>query len=181
MFARTSMMRMLAAATLTLPTGSTPSFRLDASGVVNLAIASDESSYGLTREKVNGMSILAISMGATRGKASLALYTQGSQLPQPGRYPVHFSWPEQADSARMFHAYFVAGMPESPIGAFHGESGVVTITEVENGRISGEFEVRARGMLSSNMADENQWVTVRGSFVAGADTTMAGLETVSSW
>jgi hypothetical protein len=180
MFARTSMLGMLAAATLSLPPGGTPSFHLDASGAVNLTIASDESSYGLTPEKVNGGSILAISMGATRGEGSLALYTQGGQLPKPGRYPVHFSWPEQGDSARIFHACFIAGTPEHPLGAFHGESGVVTITEVDGARVSGEFELRARGSLASNMADEDQWVTVRGSFVADGDSTAAGLQTVSS-
>lgn len=44
---------------------------------------------------------------------------------------------------RIFHACFIAGTPEHPLGAFHGESGIVAITKVDGGRISGEFELRA--------------------------------------
>lgn len=41
----------------------------------------------------------------------------------------------------------------------------MTITAVEGGRISGEYEFRARGFLASDVTDENQWVTIRGTFI----------------
>jgi hypothetical protein len=174
MLHHTSILGMLAASVLSLGSDA-PSFHLSASGAVNLAIASSEASYGLVPEQPNDPRIISFSLGATRGEASLGLYTQGDALPQPGRYPIRLTWPEEGDNTRIFHACFIAGTPEHPVGGFHGESGWVTITRVEGKRISGEFELQARGMLAANMDNENQWVTVRGSFVADGDSTMVGM------
>jgi hypothetical protein len=80
----------------------------------------------------------------------------------------------------MFHACFIAGTPERPLGFFHGESGSVMITRVEQGMVSGEFELQARGSLAADVNDEDRWVTVRGSFVAEGDSTIAGVRTASS-
>jgi len=80
----------------------------------------------------------------------------------------------------MFHACFIAGTPERPLGYFHGESGWVTIDRVQAGQISGEFELQARGSLAADVNDEDQWVTVRGSFVAERDSTIADVRTASS-
>jgi hypothetical protein len=124
--------------------------------------------------------VLAISLGATRAQGSLTLFTQGDQPLRPGRYPVHSTWEEQPDGGRMFHACFIAGTPERPVGAFHGESGWVTITSVEEGWVSAEFELQARGLLAADVDDENQWVTVRGSLVAEGDSTIAGVRTASA-
>src|SRR6266568_2196584 len=88
MFARTSVLGILAAAALSLPS-SRPCFFFDASGAVSVSDTSDEASYGLTPERVNETRVLAISLGATRAQGSLTLYTQGDHLPRPGRYPVH--------------------------------------------------------------------------------------------
>jgi hypothetical protein len=179
MFARTSVFGILAAATLSLPS-TRPCYFLDASGAVSVSDTSDEASYGLIPERVNETRVLAISLGATRGQGSLTLYTQGDQLPRPGRYPIHFSWDDQKDGGPMFHVCFIAGTPERPLGYFHGESGWVTITSVEQGMVSGEFELQARGSLAADVNDEDRWVTVRGSFVAEGDSTIAGVRTASS-
>jgi hypothetical protein len=179
MFARASILGMLAATSLSLPSDESPSFHLAASGAVTLAITSNEARYGLVPEQVNGQRIIAVSLGATRGEASLTLFTQGDELPKPGRYPVRSTWPDQGESGRIFHACFIAGTPERPVGGFHGETGWVTITNVEGKQISGEFELRARGMLAADADDENQWVTVRGSFVADGDSTVARAQEMS--
>ena len=39
--------------------------------------------------------------------------------------------------------------------------------------MSGEFEIRARGFLGAHPDDEDQWVTVRGTFQAQGDSTIA--------
>jgi hypothetical protein len=180
MFARAAILGMLAATSLPLRSDVSPSFHLAASGAVTLAVTSNEAIYGLVPDDGNGRRIIAVSLGATRGEASLTLFTQGDELPQPGRYPVRFSWPEQGESGRIFHACFIAGTPGHPGGGFHGESGWVTITRVEGRQISGEFELRARGMLAADVDDEDQWVTVQGSFVADGDSTASALQNVSS-
>jgi hypothetical protein len=96
----------------------------------------------------------------------------GGRLPRAGSYPVR-SWEDTSVAGPQFRALFVAGSAERPSGAFHGESGWVTITETGDGRISGEFEIRARGFVVADLADENRWVTVRGSFEAGGDSADA--------
>jgi hypothetical protein len=179
MFARSSILGMLAATALPLYSDGSPSFHLTASGAVTLAVTSNEAGYGLVPEQVNGRRIIAVSLGATRGEASLTLYTQGDELPRPGRYPVRSAWPDQGESGRIFHACFIAGTVERPVGGFHGESGWVTITRVNGRQISGEFELRARGMLAADVDDENQWVTVQGSFVADGDSTVAAIQNMS--
>ncbi len=179
MFARASILGMFAATSLSLSSDSAPSFQLEASGAVTMAVASDEASYGLSPERIKGRPILAISLGATRGEGSLSLYTQGDQLPKTGRYPVLPDWPDEFDGDRMFHACFIAGTVTRPVGAFHGETGWVTITSVEEGRISGEFELRARGMLAADITDESEWVTVRGSFVSAGDSTASRIQAVA--
>jgi hypothetical protein len=179
MFARSSVLGLLAVSLLSLSSDGPPSFSLKATGAVRLAVASDEASYGLTPERIRGRPVLAISLGAYRGEGSLSLFTQGSELPKTGRYPVLADWPDEFDGDRMFHACFIAGTVTRPVGAFHGESGWVNITSVEDGRIAGEFELRARGMLAADIANEDVWVTVRGSFVAAGDSTASRIESVA--
>jgi hypothetical protein len=179
MFARAPMLGLLAASALSFHADNSPSFRLAATGAVNLAVTSQEATYGLVPKVENQPRIIAISLGASRGGASLTLYTQGAELPQPGRYPVRSSWSEERNGGRMFHACFIAGTPEHPVGGFHGESGWVTITRVDGRRMSGKFELTARGVLAANMDNENQWVSVRGGFVAEGDSTVATIQQVS--
>ena len=178
MFARSSILALLAASALSLHSDDSPSFRLSATGAVTLAVTSQEATYGLVPKEDNQPRIIAISLGARRGDASLTLYTQGDELPRPGRYPVRSTW-EERDNGRMFHACLMAGTPEHPVGGFHGESGWVTITRVDGRRMSGEFELSARGMLAADVDDENQWVTARGSFVADGDSTLAEIQPLS--
>ena len=54
----------------------------------------------------------------------------------------------------------------------------MTITRWENGRLSGRFEIQARGFLSTDLADEDRWVTVTGSFVAEGDTSATTIAVV---
>jgi hypothetical protein len=124
---------------------------------------------------VGGRPILALSLGADTGAGALNLALPGDRLPAPGRYPIRASWDAIGTEPDAFHASFMAGAAEHPLGWFHGESGWVTITQAGDGRISGTFEVRARGFLGAAPADENRWVTVRGRFDAAGDTTVAAI------
>jgi hypothetical protein len=96
----------------------------------------------------------------------------GDQPPAPGRYPVRSSWAELERDTISFHASFMPGTVERPLGWYHGETGWVTITEARADRMSGTFEVRARGFTAADPLDEEQWVTVRGGFDAEGDSTV---------
>ena len=177
MYARVSILGLLAVAGLSLPAGPAPEFTFRSTGAVDLSSSGTEAGYGLAPELVNGKPELVISLGATTGQGALLLFTVGDALPRTGRYPIYFEWDPAgaAGQGRWFHACFVAGTTERPMGFFHGQAGWVRITAVDAGRISGEFEVRARGFLAADTTDENQWVTVRGTFTAEGDSTVIAL------
>lgn len=178
MYARSSTLGLLAAAALSLPSDSVTQFTLRSSGAINLSVAGTEARYGLVPETAEGEAVISITLGATSGEGALWLMTAGAEMPGKGRYPIYQHG--FAGDGRWFHACFSAGTPERPMGVFHSESGWVTITAVEDGRISGEFELRARGFLAADTTDEDQWVTVRGTFSAEGDSTIASIRSGSA-
>jgi hypothetical protein len=161
------------AAIILTPVGHVPFYTLGAQGAVNLTVSSDEARYGLVPSTEGGH--FTISLGATRGKSALTLSMAGGQLPGLGTYAVR-PLEERVANQPQFEALFVAGAPEHPLGVFRAESGKVTITRSEAGRISGEFELQARGFVASYPEKEDQWVTVRGKFEASGDTEVVALD-----
>jgi len=175
MLARSSSLGLLAALAISLPSDRPATFTLESTGAVRVTAGGTEARYGISQDVDGGGSVLTISLGATAGEGSLYLYTPGNLLPARGRYPVALT-----RQGRSFHGCFAAGTPEHPVGVFHGESGWVTITHAAPGRISGEFELRARGFLAADASDENQWVTVWGRFTAEGDSTIAMTDEVAA-
>lgn len=179
LFARTSTAGLLAVLALSLPADpAAPSYTLESTGALRLATSGAEATYGLVPEPLEKRPVIAISLGATKGDASLVLFTYADMALIPGRYPVGSDLPTDPDAGRRFHPCFVAGTFERPQGFFHGETGWVTITAAGEGRIAGEFEIRARGFLADDEKDENRWVTVRGRFDAVGDSTVTGTSSV---
>jgi len=182
MLARSSSLGLLAALAISLPSDRPATFTLESTGAVRVTAGGTEARYGISQDVDGGGSVLTISLGATAGEGSLYLYTPGNLLPARGRYPVALTWQGEgpAKGVRWFHGCFAAGTPEHPVGMFHGESGWVTITDAAPGRISGEFELRARGFLAADASDENHWVTVWGRFTAEGDSTIAMTDEVAA-
>jgi hypothetical protein len=175
-----SLLGLVATLAVSLPSHPAPSYTLVAEGALRLASSGQEAVYGLMRDPSNGRAILHISLGATHGEAALSLFTYADSALRPGRYTVATSLSEDPSAGRWFHPCFSAGTVERPVGFFHGETGWVRITSVGGGRIAGEYEIRARGYLASNMDDENQRVTLRGIFVAEGDSTATPIPPVAA-
>ena len=165
MYARSATIGIIAGIAIALP-GLVPGFTLQSTGAVDLRAAGHEAQYGVVPAAVHGKPILVVALGGSSDRGAIQLSHLGSQLPEPGRYPIRSSWDEAGSDTDSFHASFMAGSAEHPRGWFHGESGWVTITKSREGRISGAFEVRARGFMGNDSANEDRWVTVRGSFDA---------------
>lgn len=180
MRARSSTAGLIALLALPLPVDSAPYFTLESTGALRLAVTSGEARVGLMADPSSGRPVLEISLGATRGDAALVLFTYADQPLRPGRYPVGSSLPEDPSAGRRFHPCFIAGTVERPVGFFHGEIGWVAITAIEDGRVAGEYEIQARGFLASDTEDENQWVTIRGTFGAQGDSTVTGVRAVAA-
>ena len=181
MFARSSAVGLLATVALSLPADpAAPYFTLQSSGALQLAVTSEDARFEIMPEHLNRRPVLGISLGATEGDAALLLYTYGDEELRTGRYPVGSSLPEHPFAGRRFHPCFIAGSPDRPLGFFHGETGWVTITRSEEGRISGEYEIQARGFLAADTSGEDQWVTIRGKFGAQGDTAVTGVKSVSA-
>jgi hypothetical protein len=170
MYARSTTLGILSAIALALPEPRAPRFTLDTTGAVSLRAAGHEARYGTIAPDPLGPPLLSISIGPAAAGSVLQLSVPGRWVPAAGRYPIQSTWSDPAITP-VFHASFAAGSPEHPLGWFHGESGTVTITRAADGRLSGRFEIRARGFLSADPADENRWVTVTGSFEADSETT----------
>jgi len=168
MYVRSIAAGCVAAIALNLPAFLVPRFTLDATGAVRLDAVGHDARYGVITD--DGTSILTVSLGATGGISALQLRMPGVGLPAEGRYPIHSTWNDRV-TGNAFQAFFAAGSPEHPLGWFHGESGTVTITQAANGRLSGSFEILARGYLAADKIEEESWVTVKGSFEAEGDST----------
>ena len=179
MYARITTLGILAAIAVAASKSTASSFTLHSSGAVDLRATGQEARYGVVPDAVRGRPVLTISLGATAATGALQLTTLGDRSPTPGRYPIHSSWSELAADSVAFHASFMPGSVEHPLGWYHGETGWVTITESGPDRISGTFEVEARGFSAADPIDEERWVTVRGTFDAAGDSsavTIASLE-----
>ena len=164
MYARSSTLAMLAAVALAFPAHQAGHFTLGATGAITVNASGTDAHYGRLPATDQG-SRIALSLGPTSPAGSVQLLIDGADL-TVGRYPVSDDW---TTNDRVFHGSFSAGSPERPLGWFEATSGWVTITSVSDGEVSGEYEIRARGWMSSNPDDENRWVTVRGTFRAGAE------------
>jgi hypothetical protein len=172
MYAHVTALGILAALAFALPLQPAPAFTLDSSGAVSVRGTGQEARFGVVPQAIRGRSILTLTLGNGASAAVLHLARLGDRPPAPGRYPISGSWEAGSDSAA-FHAAFMPGTAEQPRGWFHGESGWVTIADAGAGRMSGSFEIRARGFEAADVADEDRWVTVRGSFDAAGDSTAA--------
>jgi hypothetical protein len=162
MYARSVTLGLLFGVAFAPPIPSVGSYALQSTGVVQLRATGYEAQYGLV--STDGLPILSVSLGAADAPGAVHLSIAADRLPSPGRYPI---------GSNSFHASFMAGTAEHPLGWFHGESGWVTISAAGAGHIVGSFEVQARGFTTQNQADENQVVTVRGSFDAEGDSSIA--------
>ena len=167
MYVRPIPLALASAFALSMPVYLAPRFTLDTSGAVHLTAVGHEARYGVITN--DGSSVLTVSLGANGMGSALQLRMAGASLPVAGRYPIRSSWGDRAGTA--FHAFFSAGTITHPVGWFHGESGTVTITRAADGRLSGSFEIRARGFLTADTTDAERWVTVTGSFEAEGDST----------
>jgi hypothetical protein len=180
MLARSSALGLFATVALSLAADpAAPHFTLESSGALRLKVSNADARFEILPEPFHGRPILGISLGASQGDVALLLYTYADEALQPGRYPTASSLPEDRAAGRWFHPCVIAGTVERPMGFFHGESGWVTITAVETGRISGEYEIRARGFLAADTTDEDQWVTIRGTFDATGDSTITTVAAIS--
>ncbi|HUR95005.1 MAG TPA: hypothetical protein VMY76_10505 [Gemmatimonadales bacterium] len=171
MYAQSTTLGILAAIAIALPATSAPSFTLHSTGAVQLRATGHEARYGIVAPAVSGHPVLTVALGAETGAGALHLTLPGDRLPAPGVYPIRSTWNETAGDTAAFHASFMAGTVEHPVGWFQGESGWVKVTGTKDGRISGTYEIATRGFLSADLADEDQRVTVRGSFEADGDST----------
>ena len=154
--------------------GPGPAFSLASTGALRQSVSGTEAHFSISPDLVEGKRELAIALGPKEGDGAIWLFTGADEPLRPGLYPVVYHWTEHGTgAAREFHACYMPGSAGHPLGMFHSESGWLTITESEPGRIAGTFELQARGFLAANEKDENQWVTVRGTFVAEEDRAVA--------
>jgi hypothetical protein len=166
MYTQATILGVLAAIAVGLAMPAAPTFTLESTGAVRVSASGHEARYGIVPQAIRGGPILTISLGEAGAEGALHLSVLGERLPAPGRYRVRPSW-DEGEGEIAFHASFMPGTAERPLGWYHGDSGWVTVTESGEGRIAGTFEIRGRGFGRDDPADAgDRWVTVRGRFEA---------------
>lgn len=169
MFARVSALAVLAATIIPAPSRSVPGFALSTTGAVSFRTTGPDARVGRIPLQNDASARVSVSLGARNARGSLLLSVAGDRLPPGGRYRIGREWAAEAGQDVRFHASLVAGSVERPLGWFEGEAGWVELRDLGGGEVEGEFEMRGRGFTATNPDDEEQWVTVRGSFRGTAE------------
>lgn len=177
MFQNVSILGMRAAMMLALPTtfATDAQFALSTSGALRLT-ATGRAEYGALPATNEVPAAFSITLGAQSESGALVLMQRVGTVPLAGRYAVS-EW--SGDGGADFSAIFVAGSPAEPIGVFRGESGSITITATQPGRIEGKFRIEARGFLAASPDKEDVKVTLTGTFVALGNSTVANVQQVA--
>ena len=107
MYARSSILAVLAAIAVGAPVNPTPHFAFGTTGAITLNVSGHDAVYGviLSPGQVNRRVMLNLSLGATDAQGSVMLYLPGNLIPGIGRYPIRSSWEREGDGAA-----FVSGL-----------------------------------------------------------------------
>jgi hypothetical protein len=104
-----------------------------------------------------------ITLGAGSEDGAVILTRRQGTWPEPGTYAI-----SETPSAGGFSALVVAGSIAKPRGLFRAERGTLTITRRSPDAVAGQFELQARGFLTTEPERENRKVEVEGSFLGVA-------------
>src|SRR4051812_39639453 len=135
MYAQSITLGLLFGVAFAPPIPSAGSYALQSTGVVQLRATGYEARYGLVAG--DGLPILSVSLGAADAPGAVHLSLDADRLPAPGRYPI---------GSKSFHASFMPGTAEHPLGWFHGESGWGTISATGAGHNLGRLEGPGPGL-----------------------------------
>jgi hypothetical protein len=147
----------------TRPAHDSAPFSAVLTGVVKTTITGD-ARFGLVRGGSSAPDVFTLTLGADNpGGAGAVLFTQsnGEGL-RVGSYPIR----EVGARESNLHALVVIGTAYAPEGVFRATTGTLTITSISDSEINGVFSVQAIGFLASAPDQENQPVSVSGSFTA---------------
>ena len=150
----------LFAGTVRAPDNSA-SFSAVLTGVVKTTISGD-ARFGLVRGRPSAPDVFSLALGAD-GPRGAVLFTRptGSGL-HVGSYRVAEAGAEGGE----LQALVVLGSANHPEGVFRATSGTLTISSISDVEVTGLFSVDADGFLASAPDQDNQPISVSGSFIA---------------
>ena len=112
-----------------------------------------------------------ITLGAYSDDGALVFSRWDGGQPEPGVYPIT---PEPTKDG--LTALVVTGPPTRPRGAFRAEHGTLTITHASRDRLTGRFELEARGSGTTDPHREDPKLSASGSFTTSLPAASAGRE-----
>ena len=150
----------LLAGTVRAPDNSA-SFSAVLTGVVKTTISGD-ARFGLVRGRPSAPDVFSLALGAD-GPRGAVLFTRptGSGL-HVGSYRVAEAGAEGGE----LQALVVLGSANHPEGVFRATSGTLTISSISDVEVTGLFSVDTDGFLASAPDQDNQPISVSGSFIA---------------
>jgi hypothetical protein len=103
-----------------------------------------------------------ITLGATSSTGAVLFTLHDGSRPKPGVYRV------SADPSKGIQALVVTGSPTRSTGAYRAQGGTLTVTRSDSTHLEGRFTIDAVGFDASNLENEEQELTVFGTFNAEA-------------
>jgi hypothetical protein len=120
-------------------------------------------SVGVVGDEAAGMAAFTITLGATDSAGAILFTSLDGAMPAPGRYLID---DPMVPGGEGFRASYVGGSPERPTGDFWGRSGILEITSVSPGHVSGHFSFTGVGFTTADPSNEQAEVQVNGAFVS---------------
>jgi len=121
------------------------------------AVAVGEASY----RRGPGGTQFSLELGNRSGEGAVLFATEGAAPVAPGRYTV-----DDRPGRGALHALVFTGTPSAPTGVYRVQGGVLTVRSIEAGQIEGSFELRALGFTAERPQQDDQVISVAGSFMA---------------
>jgi hypothetical protein len=104
---------------------------------------------------------LSLELGSTSQDASVLFAATGHGPIGPGVYAV-----DDRPGGSAVHALVVTGSPTRPTGVYRAQAGTLTMRTAASGRLEGSFELRALGFAADRPQQDQETITVAGSFTA---------------
>jgi hypothetical protein len=120
-------------------------------------VAVGEASY----RRGPGGTQFSLELGGRSGEGAVLFATEGMGPVAPGRYTV-----DDRPGPGALHALVFTGTPTAPTGIYRVQGGSLTVRSAGQGVIEGSFDLRAIGFKAEQLQQDDQVISVAGSFMA---------------
>ncbi len=116
-----------------------------------------------------GNTHFSLELGRGNQEGAVVFATEGAGPEAPGRYLVN-----DEPMSGSIHALVITGSATAPTGVYRAQSGTLTVRAVGDNELEGSFELDALGFRADDPEQDQQSISVTGSFLATDQPMGAG-------